>query len=66
MTAVTRAELVAQRMEYWFASRLRCGNMALQFASYRNEVLDSCAHNEPGTAFILRRYRDKWAVVRFP
>ena len=47
-------------------SRLTCGDLALQFASYCKEVLDSCAHNEPGRAFILRRYRDKGALLRFP
>src|SRR2546425_4391007 len=39
--------------------------ISFQFADHRQEMLDSCAHNEPGIASILRTNSDKRAQLRF-
>src|SRR5271166_7068148 len=39
--------------------------ISFQFTDHRQEMLDSCAHNEPGIASILRTNSDKRAQLRF-
>jgi hypothetical protein len=39
--------------------------ISFQFTDHRQEMLDSCAHNEAGIASILRTNNDKRAQLRF-
>ena len=52
--------------DFWPASlRFRTSGLRFQFTNHRQEMLDSCAHNEPGIASILRTKREKRALLRF-
>ena len=38
--------------------------LRFEFTNHRQEILNSCAHNEPGITSILRSNSDKRALVR--